>query len=281
MGIKTYIKKAGRFLLPVAFRKRAAVWAGRQAWLPEHLSMGLIRDLQSSDPKAFHKFLWSHHIGSHAKHYDSAELFETVKMNGSVQVRNEFFDALVATIKDLGLDPDQDIGSVLEVGCSLGYLLRYLELERFTATEEFVGLDIDGPAIEKGSRYLASVGSRVRLIQGDMEELDRLLGERTFDLIFASGVLSYLNADDAARVVSEMLRRTNRILALLGLANTSTDNNELPQSLMSDKHDNQWLHNFKSLVEAGGGRVVFSRWEGASQTSLQGLYFVFAVPQAQ
>jgi SAM-dependent methyltransferase len=278
MGIKVYLKKAGRFILPIGFRKHAAVWIDRQRWLSDHLSMGIVRDLQTSDSKAFHKFLWSHHIGGYAKWYDSVTLFDVVKMNGSTRTRSEFFNALVTAIKDLGLDPARDIRSVLEVGCSLGYLLRYMELELFPDAEDFVGLDIDGPAIEKGSRYLANAGSKVRLIQGDMEELNRLLGKHTFDFIFATGVLSYLNAIDAAKVVSEMLRRTNKILALLGLACTSTDNNELPQSLMSNKHNNQWLHNFKSMIEAGGGRVIISRWEGAKQLKTQAIYFVFAVP---
>ncbi len=278
MGIKVYLKKAVRFIFPIGFRQHAAVWIDRQRWLPDHLSMGIIRDLQTSDPKAFHKFLWSHHIGCYAKWYDSEKLFDVVKMNGSTQIHREFFNALVAVIKDLGLDPARDIRSVLEVGCSLGYLLRYLELELFPNAEELVGLDIDGPAIEKGSRYLANAGSRVRLVQGDMEELNSLFGKHTFDFIFATGVLSYLNAIDAAKVVSEMLRRTNKILALLGLTCASTDSNGLPQSLMSSEHNNQWFHNFRSMIEAGGGRVVVSRWEVARQPDSQTIYFVFAVP---
>lgn len=278
MRVKAGIKNKLRLFLPIGMRKRAAAWVGKQPWLPDHLATGLIRDLKDSDPKAFHKFLWAHHIGTYAKWYDSAELFDEVKMNGSVQIRDEFFDALDTTIKHLGLDPARDIRSVLEVGCSLGYLLRYLELERFPEAEKLVGLDIDSAAIKKGSDYLANVGSNIRLVQGDMEELDRLIGGQAFDFTFASGVLSYLNADDAAKVISGMLGRTKRIVALLGLACPATNNNELLQSQVSDSHDNQWFHNFKTLIEAGGGQVVFSRWEEPKQGGIQGIYFVFAVP---
>lgn len=278
MRVKVRLKHRVLSLLPISARKHAAVWIGKQRWLPDSVAIRMISDIKHSDPKGFHKFLWSHHIGGYAKWYDSAELFNEVKMNGSVKTREEFFHALFSTLKELGLDPARDILSVLEVGCSLGYLLRYMERECFPDAEELVGVDIDRSAIEKGARYLASAGSRVRLIQGDMEELDHLFNEHTFDFVLASGVLSYLNSVDATQVVATLLNRTNKILGLLGLAYETVDNNDIPQSLISSDHNNQWLHNFKTMVEAGGGRVVFSRWKGADQPNSRTIYFVFAVP---
>jgi len=104
------------------------------------------------------------------------------------------------------------------------------------------------------------------------------MGSRTFDLIYAAGVLGYLESD-AARLVSILLRRTNKILALAGLACTTRNNNRLDRSETSPNHDNlQWIHNFEAMVSAAGGRVARSRWEGARLYNLQTVCFVFAVP---
>lgn len=279
MDIKTHLKKAVKFILPLSVRKQIAVWMNRQRWLParDYWSMGIIRDLQASDPKAFHKFLWTNHISGYAQWYDSEVLFEINKMNGSEQTCREFFRDIIAVIKDLGFDPSIDVRSVLEVGCSLGYLLRFIEKDIFPNSKELLGIDIDGIAISKGARYLTSIGSKVRLMEGDMEELDRLVGYYNFDFTFAAGVLSYLDEIDAGKVISEMLRRTNKILAFVGLASKSMDNKKLEHS--QPRSDGQWIHNFDAMVENAGGRVVLHRWEGDKQFKYQPIYFVFATPR--
>ena len=182
-------------------------------------------------------------------------------------------------MKDLGLDSSKDIRSAFEVGCSLGYLLRFIEKDISPNSTELVGIDIDRVAIDHGARYLRSVGSKVKLICGDMEELVHFVGNDRFDFVFACGVLSYLNEKDAAKVVSEMLHRTNKILGLVGLACRSINNRELSQSQLSAAHRNQWIHNFEAMIEAADGCVIASRWEGDRQFSNQPIYFVFAVPK--
>jgi 2-polyprenyl-3-methyl-5-hydroxy-6-metoxy-1,4-benzoquinol methylase len=149
----------------------------------------------------------------------------------------------------------------------------------FPDCQEIVGIDIDGPAIRKGKEYLKQLGSKVVLAQGDMEDLDRILGSRTFDLVYAAGVLSYLDEPSAARLVSILLRRTNKILAFAGLACTSRNNNQLDRSETSPRHEEQWIHNFAAMVSAAGGRVVSSRWEGEKLFGFQTIHFVFAVPR--
>lgn len=233
----------------------------------------------NSNPKAFHKFMWTNHICTYAKWYDSETLFDSFKMNGSTLIFREFFNDLMGVIKNFGIDPSAEIRSVLEVGCSLGYLLRFIEKDIFQNAEVLTGIDIDGKAINKGTRYLSKAGSKVRLIHGDMEELERLVGNRSFDFIFSAGVLSYLNEMDAVKVVSEMLNRTNKILALVGLACKRVNNRDLSKSQLSPEHRNQWIHNFEAMIEAAGGCVIASRWEGDKQFNEQPIYFVFAVPK--
>lgn len=273
MGLKHVI----RFCIPLSLRTRLGIWLNRQRWLGRnHVAMGLVRDMGLKNPKEFHKFLWMHHFMGCARWYDSeGELFSIEKMQPS---RRLFFDDLLSVIRELGLQ-SSDIRSILEVGCSLGYLLRHLEADVFPGCQEIVGIDIDGPAIRKGAQYLKQLGSKVVLAQGDMEDAERILGPRTFDLVYAAGVLSYLDESDAARLVSILLRRTNKILALAGLACTTRNNNQLDRSETSSNHDNlQWIHNFEAMVSSAGGRMVRSRWEGAKLYNLQTVYFVFAVP---
>ena len=51
-----------------------------------------------------------------------------------------------------------------------------------------MGIDIDAQAIRKGDEYLKQRGSRAVLAQRDIEDHDRILGSRTFDLFYAAGV---------------------------------------------------------------------------------------------
>jgi len=118
----------------------------------------------------------------------------------------------------------------------------------------------------------------VVLAQGDMEDLDRILGSRKFDLVYAAGVLSYLDERDAARLVAILLRRTGKVLAFAGLACAGRNNNQLVRSEISPNHEEQWIHNFEAMLTAAGGRVVKSRWEGEKQYNLQTIHFVFGVP---
>jgi SAM-dependent methyltransferase len=255
---------------------RWAVWLNQQRWLGrDHLALGLLRDLSARDPKGFHKFLWTHHFLGYARwYYAEEELFSTEQMQPS---RRLFFADLREVLSAQGIN-SSDVRSILEVGCSMGYLLRYLETTLFPSCQELMGIDIDAEAIAKGKAYLKLSGSKIVLVQGDMEDLESIFGARRFDFIFAAGVLSYLDERDAGRLISLLLRRTNRLLAFAGLACTQRNNNELIRSELSPNHQGQWIHNFESMVHAAGGRVVSRRWEGAKLFNLQTINFVFAIP---
>lgn len=276
--IISYIESTIRSILPFSLRKKIAIWVNRQAWLSarSYWSIGLIRDFQKIDPQAFHKFLWSHHFLGYAEWYDSEKLFGSNKMNGSELTSREFFKDLFSVINKIGFNPVRDIRSVLEVGCSLGHILHFVEKNVFPNSNQLIGVDIDGRAIEKGAHFLSTVGSRVRLINGDMEELDRIIDQGAFDFVYAAGVLSYLDEPAASNVVFAMLKHTNKVLALVGLCSKSLDNRELNHSVMSNDHNNQWIHNFDTMIENAGGNVIGRRWEGNREAKSQALYFVFA-----
>ena len=275
--MKSLIKEGFRSAIPLPARMRLAAWLARQPWLPvgDHVAVGLVRDLLATDPKGFHKFLWSNHFMGYARWYDSeGELFAFEQMQPS---RIEFFRDLTAALGAQGIDPS-DVRSVFEIGCSQGYLLRYAEMKVFPSCSEIVGIDIDAPAILKGQEVLARAGSHVKLMAGDMEDVDSLVAGRTFDVTLVPGVLSYLDEHDAARMVARVVARTGKMVAFAGLACLERNNNELTRSQPSPNHPGQWIHNFEALITKVGWRVVRARWEGAKEYNLQTICFVFAVP---
>jgi SAM-dependent methyltransferase len=271
------IKDGFRSAVPLPARMRLAAWLARQPWLPvgDHFAVGLVRDLLVKDPKGFHKFLWSNHFMGYARWYDSEdELFAFEQMQPS---RIEFFRDLTAALDGEGIDRS-GVRSILEVGCSQGYLLRYAEVNVFPTCPEIMGIDIDAPAIAKGQEVLGRAGSRVTLMVGDMEALDTLVGDRLFDVSLVPGVLSYLDESDAVRMVARLLSRTGKMVAFAGLACLERNNNELTRSQPSPNHPGQWIHNFEALVTNAGWRVVRTRWEGPKEYNRQTICFVFAVP---
>ncbi len=140
----------GRRALPAAFKFEVA--------------MGLLQDLHRHDPVALHRFLWSNHL-AYAHSYETSDRFGADRINPT---RHALFGNLDAHLRSRGLDPRKDIRTVLEIGCSQGYLLRHLELTAFHSATILHGIDIDDYAIRTGSAHLNSLGSRVELFAADM-----------------------------------------------------------------------------------------------------------------
>jgi 2-polyprenyl-3-methyl-5-hydroxy-6-metoxy-1,4-benzoquinol methylase len=270
-------KKAIRSLTPLSLRKQVAIWMHRQFWIdPDRRSwwsLELVRDFAEKDVNAYHKFLWAHHLG-YAAPYEVATRFGAEKMRPSRQV---FFAELRRCMEAHGL-PVTKIRSILEVGCSLGYQLRYLETELFQDATVLEGIDIDRHAVQSGQEYLAAIGSRVSLRCGDIQQLDRLLEQRTYDLIVCAGVLMYLRQSEAADMVRAMLSHSRVVVAMAGLAHPVRDNQALEVSEVRDR-DHTFVHNFDAMAKSGGGNVLARRWDGARQVEGQTIYFVFATPR--
>ena len=153
------LKRALRSSIPLPLRMRLAIWLNRQPWFTrDYLAVGWwatwgCRILKRSTSSSGSTISWATRDGT------------TPRMNYSRSSRcspsrRMFFDDLVSVVRELGLQPS-DIGSILEVECSLGYLLRHLEVEVFPGCRELLGIDIDGPAIRKGTDYLKRHGSKV------------------------------------------------------------------------------------------------------------------------
>jgi len=273
--LKIFIKKAILIIIPLSVRKQMAIWITRQTWIDERRrswwSQELTRDMAQKNTNEYHKFLWLHHL-VYASPYEVAAKFGDENIEKS---RRMFFGELKNHLVEMKIAPETDIRSVFEVGCSLGYLLRHLEKNVFKSATMIEGIDIDRYAVETGSEYLREIGSKVRIRFADMQDLEKELEGKCFDIVLCSGVLMYLEETHAAEVVRIMLRHTGIMLAMTGLAHPEFDNSGLLQSLPRER-DHAFIHNIDSMVRNTGGRVIARRWDGPKIVNGHTIYFVFA-----
>ena len=261
-------------LFPLMARRQIVAWLGRnQVPYGDWLSIELLRDFADRDPAACHRFLWAHHL-AYAQTYSVEQRFGPERVN---QSRHLLFDELHRFLVAHGIRPERDVDSVLEVGCSLGYLLRHLELGLFRSARTLEGIDIDRRAIEQGSQHLQSIGSRVRLSVADMSELDEVLRGRTVDVILCAGVLLYLPEEGAREVVRSLLRHTRVVAVFSGLAHPVQDNSTLASSTIR-RRDATFIHDIDGMVRDAGGQVAWRRWDGPRVIEGNTIYFVFASP---
>jgi SAM-dependent methyltransferase len=277
-GVNQRVKELLRAALPLAVRKRLAVWIGGQTWLPprDWWSLEILRDLAERDADEYHRFLWRHHL-AYAQTYEISERFGAENVHPT---RRLFFADLTAQLAAGGADPGTQVASVLEVGCSMGYLLRFLETSVFGSADVLHGVDIDRYAIDQGTAYLREQGSKVQLRAGDIVDLDRILDGRTFDVVLCLGVLMYLTEDAATAVVEAMLRAATGLVAISGVAHPSMDNAQLERS-EPRAWDSSWIHNIDAMVRKAGGNVRYRRWDGARVVDGNTIYFVFCTPAAR
>lgn len=277
-NLKQSLKKISRSVLPLSFRKTLVVWLNRREWINKDRrnwwSTEILKDLAESDINEYHRFLWANHL-AYAETYESEIRFGADNIKES---RKIFFRYLLEVIKQHGTDPSFQVRSIFEVGCSLGYQLRYMETDLFPGAELLMGNDIDKYAIEVGSEYLRNHNSKVQLLRFDMEDLNDRLKGRFFDIIVSTGVLMYLQEDAAARVVQTMIDHTKGLLAVAGLAHPKNDNSLLIQSVPRER-DGSFIHNIDKMVENAGGSIISRRWEGNKDVDGNTIYFLFATPQ--
>jgi SAM-dependent methyltransferase len=268
-------KELIRTLLPLSIRKQLCVLMNRGAWVDADVldwwTKELLRDFAERDRNAYHRFLWSHHL-AYANYYETESRFGKEKIKGS---RIMFFSDLLNHLAGSGIDVHEDIHSIFEVGCSLGYQLRHLETDVFPHARELSGVDIDNHAILQGAAYLQRKGSKVLLQCDDMGNLHNLLGDKTYDIIICTGVLMYLGEEQASLVVEEMLRHSKVLVALSGPAHPDIDNGCLGHSVVRS-HDGSFIHNFDAMVRRSGGDILARRWEGSRRIDGHTIYFVFA-----
>lgn len=275
--MKKVLKKIITTCVPLGLRKRMAVRINRLGSLNPitraYWATELLVDFAVADPNSYHKFLWANHLG-YARTYEVDERFGYEKFNES---RKILFKEMPLQLAKCGIDDSSGVNSVLDVGCSLGYLLRYMETDVFEGAADLVGVDVDEQAIENGKKALANMGSEVSLYACDLETMSRSIGDKKFDIVFASGVLLYFDEDTATSVIEKLVARTNKVLIITGLAHPDSDNNLLQDSIVR-RSDGTWIHNIDRMLRSAGAEVLARRWEGERIVDGNTIYFLYAVP---
>lgn len=172
----------------------------------------------------------------------------------------------------------KDVKSVFDVGCSAGFLLRFMETNVFPAATKLEGNDIDGPAIERGEAYLREHHSKIRLVNADMANLETVMNGSKYDVVLCAAVLVYLHETEATEVIRSMLNHCNNLVAIYSIAHPMIDNSRLEHS-ETRSSDGVFYHNIDAMVKKAGGTIVYRRWEGSkTYADNQTIYFVFCTP---
>lgn len=258
--------------LPLSLRQTLVITATRlrlpgRYWLP----MELLRDLAEEDPDAYHAFLWQHHL-AYASTYEIAERFGAHRIN---RTRRMFCADLQICLSEAGAS---EVESVFEVGCSLGYLLHFMETDVFPNASIFEGIDVDEYAVRTGTTHLQARDSKVNIAHGDMRELPRIVTGRAYDVVVCAGVLMYLREAAAHETIRTMLNHANKLVGIAGLAHPQTDNADLPSSTVRSS-DGTFIHNIDKMVIQSGGTILARRWQGDHLLDGNTVYFVFAAPR--
>lgn len=267
--------RSARPALPLALRKRLVSRLARSN-VPCRGTVGieLLRDMARVDPVGFHHYLWANHL-AYAATYE-LERFAPGALEAD---RTALFELLCAELRRQGLDPRVDVHSILDAGCSLGYLLRYVETSIFPSATTLMGIDIDVRAVAAGSLHLRQIDSNVELRVAGMEQLDEVLPGRHFDVVVSCGALMYLDQAGAARAVASLLGHADRVVGLIDRAHPAQDNGSLACSAVRHR-DETWIHNLDRMVEAAGGCVTFRKWQPPSGTGDRGVYLLIAAAAA-
>ena len=180
------------------------------------------------DPVGFHHYLWANHL-AYAATYELGRFAP-----GALEPdRVVLFGLICAELRRQGLDPAEDVHSILDAGCSLGYLLRHAETSVFSSATTLTGIDIDVHAVSAGNLHLRRLGSNVELMVAGMEHLDEVLQGRRFDVALSCGSLMYLDQARASRAVASLLGHADRAVGLIDRAHPVQDNASLARSTIS------------------------------------------------
>jgi 2-polyprenyl-3-methyl-5-hydroxy-6-metoxy-1,4-benzoquinol methylase len=91
--------------------------------------------------------------------------------------------------------------TVLDVGCGQGTQALGLAQQGCVVT----GVDPSTSLLDRFASDASAASVSVELIEGRLEDLDALLGERQFDLVCAHGLLMYV--DDRTAAIGQLARR--------------------------------------------------------------------------
>jgi SAM-dependent methyltransferase len=84
--------------------------------------------------------------------------------------------------------------TILDVGCGLAYLLRWLSLRSgWDPAVRYVGIDLDGGLLRHATRLATDEGARCEFREGDARFLDRHVDDPDGTVVVSSGLMHHLD----------------------------------------------------------------------------------------
>jgi 2-polyprenyl-3-methyl-5-hydroxy-6-metoxy-1,4-benzoquinol methylase len=110
------------------------------------------------------------------------------------------------------------VRSILDVGCGLSMKSQYLE------ATVYVGVDIHRPYLEQ-ARKQSPIGDHFVLINADVNDLDQLFLDKSFDVVVCFDVLEHLKDFDGRTLIAECERLARKAVCI------ETPNGYVPQDI--------------------------------------------------
>ena len=263
-----------RWFLPLEVRKALVARLDRRRfrWSTD-FSMGVLGDLRRRDPETLHRFLWSNHL-AYAARYQVEHKFEPHNINPT---RHILFRQILDYYKGRALDPHEQVRSVFDVGCSLGYLLRHIELNLFPSAAPLQGIDIDRHAVQAGMAYLQSVRSKVELFEADLSRAGEFMRGREYDLVLCCGVLMYANEDTAMSALQAMFAHCRGLVGVICLAHNARRRAKRNSEVRTS--DGAYVHDTHRMIREAGGIPISSTWVGTETSGSSPSHVILAERQ--
>ncbi|MCC6932461.1 MAG: class I SAM-dependent methyltransferase [Deltaproteobacteria bacterium] len=151
------------------------------------------------------------------------------------------------------------IGNVLEIGAAYGQSFHLLA--KLLPQTQFLGIDINPETVQAANVVIKENKiTNAKIIQGDATDIQGL-PDRSFDIVYSSAALLYVDDNEISQVIKEMIRisRKSIILLELHLENPEYPNQHLGIKLAKYSFlGTYWVRDYKKLILQHAPRATIS-----------------------
>ena len=98
---------------------------------------------------------------------------------------------------------------ILETGCGLGCTAVPLSALGY----KVIGIDNDKKVVEAAKQNAKNFGGDIKILEGDIFEIDKLFGKDSFDACISGGVLEHFKKEDVRKLVDLQLKVAPLVIA--------------------------------------------------------------------
>ena len=102
---------------------------------------------------------------------------------------------------------------ILELGCGLGF--RAVPLS--SLGYKVVGIDSDRRVVEAAKKNAENFGGGIKIIEGDISNIDNFFQKDSFDACISAGVLEHFDEEEVRKLVNLQLKLAPLVIAIMPL----------------------------------------------------------------